>query len=135
MQFAVDLLAPDGRTVTFLSDRGGEGLAVWSRPADGTRQGLLGAPTFEQDGHEATMIQLADFDGKQPIETPVVIVENVLAFTDMMNTDFPFTGVVKGNVITITPDTDRILAAWPDWVKPPSRKNLDKCRVTLTRKR
>ena len=103
--------------------------------ADGTRQGLLGAPTFEQDGHEATMIQLADFDGKQPIETPVVIVENVLAFTDMMNTDFPFTGVVKGNVITITPDTDRILAAWPDWVKPPSRKNLDKCRVTLTRKR
>lgn len=101
--------------------------------ADGTRQGFLGDPTFEQSGHEVTMIQLADFDGGQPMETPVIIVENVLAFSDMMNTDFPFTGIMNGNVITIRPETDRILAAWPDWVKAPSRRNLDKCKVTLTR--
>jgi hypothetical protein len=101
--------------------------------ADGTRQGLLGKPTFTQDGHEVTMTQLADFDGKEPMETPAVIVENALVFVDMMNTEFYFVGVVKGDVIAITPDTDKILAAWPDWVKAPSRKNLDKCKITLTR--
>lgn len=106
---------------------------IQSAWADGTREGFLGDPTFEQQGHEVTMMQMADFDGEEPMETPVVIVENVLAFTDMMNTDFPFTGIVKGNVITITPETDTILAAWPDWVKAPSRKNLRKCKVTLTR--
>lgn len=101
--------------------------------ADGTRRGLFGAPSFEQQGHEVRMIQLADFNGKEPMETPVVIIENVLAFTDMMNSDFPFIGIVEGKVITITPQTDRILAAWPDWVKAPSKKNLDRCKVTLTR--
>ena len=102
----------------------------WS---DGTRQGLLGNPTFKQDGHEVTMTQLASFNGKEPMETPVVIVENALAFVDMMNTEFYFSGVAEGDVITITPDTDRVLGAWPDWVKKPSRKNLEKCKVMLTR--
>lgn len=40
------------------------------------------------------MMQMADFNGEEPMETPVVIVENVFAFTDMMNTDFPFTVIV-----------------------------------------
>lgn len=102
--------------------------------ADGTREGLLGNPTFEQQGHKATMRQTATFDGKQPMETPVTIVENVLVFSDMMNSDFYFSGIVTGNVITITPETDMILSAWPDWVKAPSRKNLENCKVTLTKK-
>jgi TPR repeat protein len=101
--------------------------------ADGTRQGFLGKPTFTQDGHEVTMTQMADFNGKEPVETPAVVVENALTFVDMMNTEFYFVGEIKGDVITITPDTDRILAAWPDWVKAPSRKNLNKCKITLTR--
>ena len=104
--------------------------SAWS---DGTRQGFLGNPAFTQEGHEVTMTQLADFDGKEPVETPAVIVENALVFVDMMNTDFYFVGLVEGDVITIAPDADKILAAWPDWVKAPSRKNLEKCKVTLTR--
>lgn len=106
---------------------------IQSMWAGGIREGFLGGPTFEQDGHAVTMTQMATANGRQPMETPVVIVEDVLVFTDIANSDFMFAGVVDGNVISVTPDTESILAAWPDWVKAPSRKNLDRCKVTLTR--
>ncbi len=107
---------------------------IQSMWADSTRSGLLGDPVIEQDGYQLKITQLARFNGEQPMETPAVIVEDFLVFSDLMNSDFLFVGRVEDGVITIGPDIDRILAAWPDWVKAPSRKNLERCSVTLKRK-
>ncbi len=63
-----------------------------------------------------------------------VIIDNVLAFSDLMNSDFIFTAAAEDDQITIRPETDLVLAAWPDWVRAPSRSNLDRCKVTLTRR-
>jgi hypothetical protein len=106
---------------------------IQSMWAGGLREGYLGNPTLEQVGHRVTMTQFMQQNADVPMETQVVIVEDVFVFTDMMNSDFVFRGSVEDDVITVMPDADRVLAAWPDWVKAPSRKNLEKCKVTLTR--
>ena len=108
---------------------------IQSAWADGTQQGLLGNPTFTQAAHEVMMTQLADFNGKEPLETPAIIVEDALVFVDMMNTEFYFFGTVEGEIITMKPDADQVLAVWPDWVQAPAREDLEKCKITLTRQK
>jgi hypothetical protein len=62
-----------------------------------------------------------------------VVVEDQISFRDSMNSDFVFIGSVEGRTITIRPDTDAVLASWPNWAGPPKRKDLNACVVTLTR--
>lgn len=94
----------------------------------------LGKPTIVQNEHECQLLQAIDINGNEPLETPVVIVEDTMVFADLMNTDFLFVGHVRGNTVEIQPETDFILSAWPDWVTPPKRKDLDNCKVTLTKR-
>jgi hypothetical protein len=49
-------------------------------------------------------------------------VENSISLIDPMNSDY---------VLTIKPDVESILQAWPDFIKPPSRVNLSSCSVRL----
>lgn len=94
----------------------------------------LGKPTIVQNEHECQLVQSIDLNGNEPLETPAVIVEDTMVFADLMNTDFLFVGHVHGNTVEIQPDTDFILSGWPDWVTPPKRKDLDNCKVTLTKR-
>ena len=107
---------------------------IQSMWAQGVANKELGKPTILQNGHECQIVQSIDFNGVEPLETPAVIVEDTLVFADLMNTDFLFVGHIQGNTVEIQPDTDFILDAWPDWVNPPKRKDLDNCRVTLTKR-
>lgn len=102
--------------------------------AQGIATKELGNPSILQSEHECQIVQMVDFNGREPLETPAVIVEDKIILADLMNTDFLFVGQVKGRVIEFQPDSDFILDAWPDWVNPPKRKDLDGCKVTLTKK-
>jgi hypothetical protein len=106
---------------------------IQSMWAQGVATKELGKPTILQNDHECQIVQLIDFNGSEPLETPAVIVEDTIIFADLMNTDFIFVGHARGSVIEIAPDADFILDAWPDWVNPPKRKDLEGCKVTLTR--
>ena len=61
-----------------------------------------------------------------------VCVENAIALVDPMNSDYTLVGEFHDGLITIRPDVDSILNAWPDFVQPPSRSNLTSCVVKLT---
>ena len=65
------------------------------------------------------------------VSIPAVVVDSVLTFTDPMNSDYVLIGQVSGGTITVRPDADVVLAAWPKWVKAPNRGDLTKCVVTL----
>lgn len=103
--------------------------------AIGIQGGALADLKITQDDHEVRMVhRFASDDGEFDVEVPGTVVENALVFTDPMNSDFDYFGDIAGNKITVRPDVDRILAAWPEWVgKKPSRDNLSNCIVTLTR--
>lgn len=102
--------------------------------AEGVAGGYLGDPEIRQDGHEFLMLQDVRADIDQSMETPGVIVEDVMIFSDMMNADFIFTGHADAGSIVIRPDSAFILDGWPEWVAAPERRDLEACRVTLTRK-
>lgn len=59
-------------------------------------------------------------------------VENAISLIDPMNSDYVLIGEFHGGHITIRPDVESVLRAWPDFVKPPSRSNLLSCVVVLT---
>ena len=59
-------------------------------------------------------------------------VENAISLIDPMNSDYVLNGELYGEHITIRPDVESILRAWPDFVKPPNRSNLSSCVVVLT---
>jgi len=101
--------------------------------AEGVAGGYLGDPEIRQVGHEFLMSQVVRVDSELPMETPGIIVEDVLVFSDMMNSDFVFTGHADVGSIVIRPNTDFILDGWPDWEAAPERRDLEACRVTLTR--
>jgi hypothetical protein len=103
--------------------------------ADGIAQGMFADATINQDEHEFKIVQALKVkdDEEHAIETPGVIVEDALAFADLMNSDFMYSGHISDDTIVIAPDTDFILDAWPHWVKAPERKDLDRCEIKLLR--
>ncbi len=94
--------------------------------------GTIRRIVISQEAFELQLVQEFTIEG-QPgtFEIRGVIVDSTLAFDDMMNSDFGFVGQVVGGTITVRPQVDQILAAWPDWIKAPSRKDLSRCEVTL----
>jgi TPR repeat protein len=98
----------------------------------GIRQGLLGDINISQDGFKVHILHRYKIDGKSSnLEMPGVIAESALTFTDPMNSDFVFLGEVAAKEITVRPHVEKMLAASPNWVKPPSRSDLTTCSVTL----
>jgi hypothetical protein len=69
------------------------------------------------------------------VKVPAVVVDSAITFTDPMNSDYVLVGQASGGTITVRPDADAILAAWPKWAKAPNRDDLKKCVVTLTPRR
>lgn len=94
--------------------------------------GAISQITISQEAFELELVQEFTIEGESgTFEIKGVIVDSTLAFDDMMNSDFGFVGQVVGGTITVRPQVDQILAAWPDWIKAPSRKDLSRCEVTL----
>ena len=106
---------------------------IQSMWASGIREGVLGNLNISQDGFKAQLVYQFQLEGKShSVEIPSIVVESALAFQDPANSDFGFLGQIASGEITVRPDVDAILAAWPNWVKAPSRKDLSECVVTLS---
>lgn len=61
-----------------------------------------------------------------------ICVEDAIALNDPMNSDYVLVGESQEGKITIRPDVESVLNAWPDFIQPPSRSSLSSCVVTLT---
>lgn len=94
--------------------------------------GTAGEISIVQENFEFQLVHSFDEEKPFTVEIPGIIVESTLMFDDPSNSDFAFVGMVTPEQITVRPDTDAILAAWPDWVKAPRRKDLKTCVVTLS---
>lgn len=96
--------------------------------------GEAGQISIRQDGFEIQIVHtFEDGDESLSAEIPGVIVESAVVFADPMNTDFILVGTVMAEQITVRPDVENNLSAWPDWANPPARADLEACVVTLKR--
>lgn len=85
---------------------------------------------IQQEGFEARLhLELKESAGRS-LNNPAIVVENSLVVVDAMNSDYCLRGEVKGENIVITPD-ESVLTTWPQWAKPPRKKDLKECTVTL----
>jgi len=99
----------------------------------GVHDGSLADVTIAQDS--GFTIELAhrlvhDADTVN-LKVAAVVVDSVITFVDPMNSDYVLIGQVSGGTITVRPDADVVVAAWPHWLKAPDRDDLRKCVVTL----
>jgi hypothetical protein len=103
--------------------------------AIGIQGDVLAELKITQDGPEVLMMHRYESeDSSFNIDVPGTVAEDALVFTDPMNSDYGYVGDIAGSKITIRPDIERILAAWPEWVREkPSRDDLSNCIITLTR--
>lgn len=87
-----------------------------------------------QEGPEVALVVMAEYEGK-PLEVGAegVTVEDMVAVIDPMNSDYPLSGKIEDGRITVRPETDIVLRAWPDWAGPPKRADVVSCVVTLQR--
>jgi len=88
-----------------------------------------------QTGPEVTLTVMGEFKG-EPLEIGAegVTVEDMISMTDPMNSDYPLSGRIGEGRITIRPQADQVLQAWPGWAGPPKRADVESCVVTLERK-
>ncbi len=106
---------------------------IQSMWAGGIRDGVVGNINISQDGFNVQLVNDVQIEGKsRSVEIPGIVVESVLAFSDPANSEFGFLGHLTPGKITARPDL-KLLDAWPNWVKAPSRKDLSECVVTLSR--
>ena len=89
---------------------------------------------IEQTGPEITLTVMGQYKG-EPFEMGAdgVTVEDMLSMIDPMNSDYPLSGRIEESSITIRPQADFVLRAWPDWAGPPRREDVQSCVVTLQR--
>jgi TPR repeat protein len=88
---------------------------------------------LEQNGSE---VKFAASKKKRRSSNDIVAkgfcVETAFALIDPMNSDYVLVGESRNGRITISPDAESVLNAWPDFIQPPSRSSLSSCVVTLT---
>lgn len=89
-----------------------------------------------QTGPEVTLTVMGQYKDK-PLEMGAegVTVEDMLSMIDPMNSDYPLSGRIEEGRITIRPETDFVLRAWPTWARPPKRADVERCVVTLQPRR
>ncbi|MDH4175666.1 MAG: hypothetical protein OEV97_18185, partial [Betaproteobacteria bacterium] len=106
---------------------------IQSMWAGGVREGALRELNISQNGFNAELLHKVQVEGKShSVGIPGVVVESVLALKDPANSEFLFFGQITPGQITVQPDA-KVLAGWPSWANPPSRKDLSDCVVTLSR--
>ncbi|HET6592375.1 MAG TPA: hypothetical protein VFG48_05625 [Xanthomonadales bacterium] len=87
-----------------------------------------------QTGPEVTLNVMGEYEGQAlDLQAAGVTVENMLSMIDPMNSDYPLTGQIGDGRITIRPQADLVLRAWPGWAGPPQRQDVESCVVTLQR--
>ncbi len=97
------------------------------------QQQNLTAIEITQDDMDAQIILTVEQKGKQSsLSNPAAVVESAMVVNEATNSDYFFRGDIKKNLITFKPDVS-VLKTWPKWANPPSRKNLEKCIITLER--
>jgi len=101
--------------------------------AGGVLEGALSELNISQNGFNADLLHKVQIEGKShSVGIPGVVVESVLALQDPGNSEFLFFGQITARQTTVRPDV-KVLAGWPSWANPPSRKDLSECVVTLVR--
>jgi len=86
---------------------------------------------IKQDDFKFTMVQRLELDGKSlDLETVGVVIGSSMHFTDPMNSEYYFGGVISDQNIKVKPDFNS-LQSWPSWAHPPHRADLINCDVEL----
>jgi hypothetical protein len=93
-------------------------------------KGKLGTLNITQNGFTFKFVQPLK-DHTSTIVIPGVIVQSSLALSDPANSDFRFRGEVTAEGITLRPDVDAIIDAWPTWMAPLNRASLSSCTIYL----
>jgi TPR repeat protein len=118
---------------TYRAEGGAACGRIQSMWAGGVHEGVLREMNISQDSFKADLVHKVELSGKtDSLEILGVVVESVLAFVDPANSEFLFIGRITPGQITVRPDA-RVLAGWPNWANPPSKKDLSECVVTLRR--
>ncbi len=96
--------------------------------------GGLAELTIFQSGFNIEIPHQFEHRGRlSPISIHGVVVDSVIAFYDQDNSEFGFVGEIANGTITLRPDTDAVLKAWPRWANPPSAADLSACAISLQR--
>ena len=66
------------------------------------------------------------------VSNPATVVESAIVMNEATSSDCFFTGEIKDPIIILRPYVS-VLDTWPEWARPPSRRDLKNCTVTLTR--
>lgn len=95
-------------------------------------EGAAAGIVIAQNGFHIAITQRLELDGKsRSITARGVVVDSAIAFYDPVSSDFGFVGEVENGTITVRPDTEAILKAWPRKFKAPSAADLADCVVVL----
>jgi len=101
--------------------------------ATGVQERHMGNLQVTQEGYSASLDHRLQLKGKEEsLGMAGIVVESALAFKDPANSDLVFLGEIAPERITVRPDADAILAAWPSFIPAPSRQDLSECVVTLS---
>jgi TPR repeat protein len=95
----------------------------------------FGEVLISQDGAAIQLTVKGSHEG-EPLEITAqgYVVEDAVALTDPMNSDYPLSGSVSDDGgLEIRPVADLVLQAWPGWARPPARADVEGCVVTLRR--
>jgi head-tail adaptor len=86
-----------------------------------------------QEVMDAQVVITVEQEGKEiSLKNPAAIAESAIAVNEATNSDYYFRGEIKNKVIVFRPDVS-VLNTWPKWAKPPSRRDLEECIITLER--
>ena len=83
--------------------------------------------------HDAQIVITVEREGKEiSLTHPAAVAESAVAVNKATNSDYYFQSEIMNSAIVFKPDVN-VLKTWPQWAKPPNRKDLDNCVITLDR--
>ena len=92
-------------------------------------------PTIRQDGMSISVMHPCTHKGNAlDVEYKGTTFDDAAVFTEEMNSDYRYSGTIKDGVIKLRPDAEGALASWPSFDKPPGRKALQSCEITMAPK-
>lgn len=102
--------------------------SIFAAAIQGQKQGAI---EIRQNNMNALLVVSVLQDGGEfDVSNPAAVVESALAVIDAANSDYYFRGQFNNDVIEIKADVS-VLETWPKWANPPSRRDLEKCIITL----
>jgi hypothetical protein len=104
--------------------------AWWA--AMGGNDRYCGDLRIRQEGMNINVVQPCEHESdKFDLENSGITVDDAVLIVEEVNSDYRYVGTIHDGVISLRVDADRVLASWPDFQKPPSKKAIESCLITL----